>query len=134
MPVVLSLFFDGPANWNLQAKYEFDLLLRTSKTVKVFLYGECRGTGYDVTTNYRYYYSTSTTFTKHTQNNVSGGYFHKGSGKHIHIAGFFRNYKGSVVNYGRSYILSEVGASNEFLLQRLVTHLSEPKLLGMEMT
>ena len=39
-----------------------------------------------------------------------------------------------MINYERSYALSEDGASNEFLLQRLVAHVSEPKLLGMEMT
>ena len=81
-------------------KHEFDPLLRTSKTIKVFLYGECGGTGYNNTTNDRHYDSSSTTFTQHTQNNVSGGYL--GTGKNIHIAGFFRNYKSSVVNYRRS--------------------------------
>ena len=108
-------------------KYEFGLILRRSKTLKVFLYGECGGTGYHVSTNCKHYGSSSTTFTKHTQNNASGGYLHKGSGKHIHIAGFFRNYKGSVINYGRSCALSEDGAFNEFLLQRLVAHIREPK-------
>ena len=84
----------------------------------------------DVSTNYKHYDSSDTTFTKHTQNNANGGYFHKGSGKHIHISGFFRNYRGNVINYGRSYALSEDGASNELLLQGLVAHVSEPKLLG----
>ena len=60
--------------------------------------------------------------------------FTRGLASTFTLQGFFRNYKGSVVNYGRSYALSEVGVSNEFLLQRLVTHLSEPNLLGMEMT
>ena len=111
-------------------KYEFDLMiiLRRSKTLNVFLYGECGETGYDVSTNYKNYSSSSTTFTKHTQNNASGGYFHKGSGKLIQI------YRGSVINYGRSYALSEDGASNEFLLQRLVAHVSEPRFFGKEIT
>ena len=57
-------------------KYQFDLILRRSKALKVFLYGECGGTGYDVSTNYKHCGSSDTTFTKHTQNNASGGYFH----------------------------------------------------------
>ena len=36
-------------------KYSFDIFLPTSKLIKVFLYGECGGTGYKANTKYKYW-------------------------------------------------------------------------------
>ena len=64
-------------------KYMFDLIFPTSTHIKVFLYGECGGTGYNATTWY-YHWDTNTQ-SGAAQNNVNGGYFHRGYGSHIHF-------------------------------------------------
>ena len=51
--VELTLSFNNDLSNGIY-KYMFDLILPTSTSIKVFLYGECGGTGYSVTTWYSY--------------------------------------------------------------------------------
>ena len=53
-------------------KYIFDLFLTPPRSVKVFLYGDCGGTGYKATTTYEHWDGTSHGTVK--QNNVADGY------------------------------------------------------------
>ena len=54
-------------------KYMFDLIFPTSTNIKVFLYGECGGTGYNATSWYDHWNGSSRGGS--TQNDVNGGYF-----------------------------------------------------------
>ena len=113
-------------------KYIFDLFLTSAQNVKVFLYGECGGTGYKATTTYEHWSGTAHGTSK--QNNVADGYFHRMHGSHIHISGSFRNYGKKIINYGRASAMNETGAYNEFVLQNLTANSDEPVVLGADMT
>ena len=114
-------------------KYIFDIFLSTAgKNVKVFLYGECGGTGYKATTTYEHWSGTAHGTEK--QNNVADGYFHRMHGKHLHISGSFRNYGKKIINYGRASAMNETGSYNEFVLQNLEANQDEPVVLGSDMT
>ena len=113
-------------------KYIFDLFLTSAQNVKVFLYGECGGTGYKATTTYEHWSGTAHGTSK--QNNVADGYFHRMHGSHIHISGSFRNYGKKIINYGRASAMNESGAYNEFVLQNLTANSDEPVVLGGDMT
>ena len=112
-------------------KYMFDLILPTTTNIKVFLYGECGGTGYNVTSWYDHWNGSSRGSS--TQNDVNGGYFHRGYGTHIYISGQFRHL-GDLVNFGKSYAINQTGGYNEFVIQKLTKVSSEPKLLGLSMS
>ena len=113
-------------------KYIFDLFLTSSQSVKVFLYGECGGTGYKATTTYEHWNGSAHGITK--QNNVADGYFHRMYGSHIHISGSFQNYGKKIINYGRASAMNETGSYNEFVLQNLTANSDEPVVLGSNMT
>ena len=113
-------------------KYIFDLFLTSAQNVKVFLYGECGGSGYKATTTYEHWSGTAHGTSK--QNNVADGYFHRMHGSHIHISGSFRNYGKKIINYGRASAMNETGAYNEFVLQNLTANSDEPVVLGSNMT
>ena len=68
-------------------KYVFDLVFPVSRNIKVFLYGECGGTGYNATTWYTHWNNNYQSNT--TQNAIHGGYFHRGYGYSIHFSGEF---------------------------------------------
>ena len=89
-------------------KYMFDLIFPTSTNIKVFLYGECGGTGYNATTWYDHWNGSSRDGP--TQNDVNGGYFHREYGIHIYISGQFRHFIGYLVNFGKSYAINQTGA------------------------
>ena len=113
-------------------KYIFDIFLTSTKNVKVFLYGDCGGTGYKATTTYEHWSGTAHGTTK--QNNVADGYFHRMHGSHIHISVSFRNYDKKIINYGRASAMNESGAYNEFVLQNLTANSDKPVVLGPTMT
>ena len=113
-------------------KYIFDIFLASGQSVKVFLYGECGGSGYKATTTYEHWDGTAHGTTKQT--NVADGYFHRMHGTHIHISGSFRNYGKKVINYGRASAMNKAGAYNEFVLQNLTANSDEPVVLGADMT
>ena len=113
-------------------KYVFGLFFRTNTDFKVFLYGECGGTGYQTTTYYKHW-SGSIARTDR-QNNVSGGFFHRAYGTHVHISGKFRNFGNYLVNYGKSYAMNQIGAYNEFVVQKLTANSDQPVVLGTDMT
>ena len=94
-------------------EYIFDVILTSSQQIKVFLYDECRGTGYKATTWYDHWDSQSRGGS--TQNNASGGYFLRGHGTHIYFSGEFRNFGDRLVNFGKAYAINEGGAYNEFV-------------------
>ena len=113
-------------------KYIFDIFLTSSQSVKVFLYGECGGTGYKATTTYEHWSGTAHGTEK--QNNVADGYFHRMHGTHLHFSGSFRNYGKKIINYGRASAMNETGSYNEFVLQNLTANSDEPVVLGTDMT
>ena len=113
-------------------KYVFDLHFSSSRSIKVFLYGECGGVGYNATTWYTHWDRTFITDEK--QNNTLGGYFHRGHGDIIHISGEFRYFGDHLRNLGVNRTINGAGDFNEFLVQRLEKIPSEPKLLGLHMT
>ena len=113
-------------------KYMFDLIFPTATSIKVFLYGECGGMGYDATTWYDHWNGSSRGGS--TQNDVNGGYFQRGYGTHIYISGEFRHFEDHLVNFGKSYAINQTGAYNEFVIQKLTKVSSEPKLLGLCMS
>ena len=113
-------------------KYMFDLIFSTSTNVKVFLYGECGGTRYNATTWHDHWNGSSRSGS--TQNDVNGGYFHRGYGTHIYISEQFRHFGNHLVNFGKSYAINQTGAYNEFVIQKLTKVSSEPKLLGLSMS
>ena len=106
-------------------KYTFDIIsASTAQSVKVFLYGECGGSGYKATTTYEHWDGTAHGTTK--QNNVADGYFHRMYGKHVHVTGHFRNFGKKVINYGKSYAMNDAGAY-EFVLQKIVCKIGRAK-------
>ena len=113
-------------------KYIFDIFLTSSQSVKVFLYGECGGTGYKATTTYEHWSGTAHGTEK--KNNVADGYFHRMHGTHLHFSRSFRNYGKKIINYGRASAMNETGAYNEFVLQNLTANSDEPMVLGTDMT
>ena len=112
--------------------YSFDIFFTTSLECKIFLYGECGGTGFNATTWYRHV--TSNSSTNVTQNSADGGYFHRADGRSSHIEGSFRNYGSSIVNYGKAYSLANNGKLHDFVIKKLVAKPTEPKVLGLSMT
>ena len=130
--VALDVSFKTPLPNGIY-KYIFDLFLSTTgQNVKVFLNGECGGTGYKATTTYEHWSGTAHGTAK--QVDATGGYFHRMHGKHIHISGSFRNYGKKIINYGRASAMNETGAYNEFVLQNLTANSDEPVVLGASMT
>ena len=113
-------------------KYMFDLIFSTATSIKVFLYGECGGTGYNATTWYDHWNGSSRGGS--TQNDANGGYFHRGYGTHIYISGEFRHFGDRLVNFGKSYAINQTEAYNEFVILKITKVSSEPKLLGLSMS
>ena len=110
----------------------FDLHFSPSRSVKVFLYGECGGIGYNATTWYTH--QDRIYVTQEKQNNALGGYLHRGYGDIVHISGLFRYFGDHIRNLDTSRTIDGAGVFNEFLVQRLEKVSSEPKLLGSHMT
>ena len=96
-------------------KYIFDLFLTSPSSMKVFLYGECGGSGYKATTTYEHWDGTAHGTTK--QNNVADGYFHRMHGSHIHISGSFRNYGKKVINYGKASAINGLGLTTNLFFK-----------------
>ena len=113
-------------------KYIFDIFLTSSRSVKVFLYGECGSSGYKATTTYEHW--SGNEHRTENQNNVAYGYFYRMHGKHLHFSGSFRNYGKKIINYGKAIAMNETGAYNEFVLQNLTANSDEPVVLGLDMT
>ena len=57
-------------------KYVFDLIFPVSRNIKVYLYGECGGVGYKANTWYTHWNNNYQS--NEAQNNMLGGYFHRG--------------------------------------------------------
>ena len=113
-------------------RYVFDIFLQSCKTVKVFLYGECGGTGFKASTRYKYWNWSGTN--KVQQTDAAAGYFHRIWGKKMHIEGAFRYYGKYPENYGISHSLGDRGQLFEFLTQNLTANSDQPVLLGYDMS
>ena len=108
--------------------YEMDIVLTTSRAYNIALWGDCGGSGYNASTKYRFW---SWDFSNKTQqDDVQGGYFHRGVGKRTRIKGSFLN-QGTRV-YGQEVSISldyENGQTCEFMMQDLVSR-STDHVLG----
>ena len=114
-------------------KYVFDLHFSRSYNIKVFLYGECGGVGYNASSLYEKWNFTRKV--KEEQRPILACYFHRGSGENINISGEFRHYGDYLTNFGVSYALNGNGLSyNKFLKQKLEKASWEQKLLGLSMS
>ena len=69
--------------------YEMNIVLTTSRTYNIALWGDCGGSGYNASTKYRFW--SWDLENKSKQDNVQGGYFHRATGKKVHIKGSFLN-------------------------------------------
>ena len=128
--VELTVSFNNDLS-NGICKYMFDVILTSSQNIKVFLHGECGGTGYKATTWYDHWDIQSRGGS--TQNNASGGYFLRGHGTHIYFSGEFRNFGDRLVNFGKAYAINESGEYIEFVIQKLNKNSDQTKLLGLSM-
>ena len=113
-------------------KYLFDLYFSATKSIKVFLYGECGGVGYNSNTIYEHW--NVTLQGNETETNDNGGYFHRGYGRRLTFSREFRNYVDHLKGLGISYSINSAGVHNKFLKQELNTIASEPKLLSLQMS
>ena len=98
--------------------YEMDIVLTTSRAYNIMLWGDCGGSGYYASTKYRFW---SWSFSNKTQqDDVQGGYFHRGVGRRTRIKGSFLN-QGTDI-YGQKIAISldyEQGQTCEFMMQKL---------------
>ena len=108
--------------------YEMDIVLTTSRAYNIALWGDCGGSGYNASTKYRFW---SWDFSNKTQqDDVQGGYFHRGVGRRTRIKGSFLN-QGTRI-YGQEVSISldyENGQTCEFMMQDLVSR-STDHVLG----
>ena len=104
--------------------YEMNIVLTTSRTYNIALWGDCGGSGYNASTKYRFW--SWDLENKSKQDNVQGGYFHRATGKKVHIKGSFLN-RGIHV-YGQEISTSldyEQGQTCEFMMQNLESRSSD---------
>ena len=98
--------------------YEMDIVLTSSRGYNIMLWGDCGGSGYNASTKYKYWSWSLTN--KIAQNDVQGGYFHRATGKKVHIKGSFLNCGTHI--YGQEISISldyEGGQTYEFVMQNL---------------
>ena len=104
--------------------YEMDIVLSSSRAYNIALWGDCGGSGYNASTKYRFW---SWSFSNKTQqDNVQGGYFHRGVGKRTRIKGSFLNQSTRI--YGQEVAISldyEQGQTCEFMIQNLESRSSD---------
>ena len=96
--------------------YEMDIALTSSRGYNIMLWGDCGGSGYNASTKYKYWSLEN----KIAQNNAQGGYFHRATGKKVHIKRSFLNCGTHI--YGQEIALSldyEEGNTYEFVMQNL---------------
>ena len=92
------------------------------------LWGDCGESGYNAFTKYKYWSWSLTN--KIAQNDAQGGYFHRATGKKVHIKGSFLNRCTHI--YGQEISISldyEGGQTYEFVMQNLESRSSE-NILG----
>ena len=124
--------------------YEFDFSSDHTSGFDIYMYGECGGTGFRSHTLYRHCasdYLQGKDFNPVKQNNVHGGYFHRGSGKKVQFVGSFRYSGDTIVNRGKPYSLNtdtstSTGRSYEFMVQKLSLEplASSSSILGSSLT
>ena len=109
--------------------YEMDVVLTTSRGYNIQLWGECGGSGYTASCMYKYWSYNYTN--KVRKDNVTGGFFHRGTGKRVRIKGSFLNDFNNIYGYEISHSLDyEEGKSYEFVKQKLNT--TQSQILGYD--
>ena len=107
--------------------YEMDVVLTTSRGYNITLWGDCGGSGYTASCIYKYWSYTYTNKVK--KDNITGGFFHRGTGKRVRIKGSFLNNFNNIYGYEISHSLDyENGKSYEFVKQHLST--TQSQILG----
>ena len=124
--------------------YEFDVSSDHTSGFDIYMYGECGGSGFRAHTLYRYWasdYLQGKDFNPVKQNNVTGGYFLRGSGKKVLFVGSFRYPGDAIVNRGKPYSLNtdtstSTGRTYEFMVQKLTLEplASSSTTLGSSLT
>ena len=108
--------------------YGMDIVLTTSRGYNIMLWGDCGRSGYNASTKYKYW--SWSLVNKIAQNDAQNGYFHRATGKKVHIKGSFLNR--STLIYGQEISISldyEEGKTYEFMMQNLESRSSE-NILG----
>ena len=104
--------------------YEMDVVLTTSRGYNIALWGDCGGSGYNASTIYNYWSLSLTN--KITQDNVQGGYFHRGTGKRVRIKGSFLNQGTRILGQETTLSLDyEKGKTYQFVKQHLASRSSD---------
>ena len=104
--------------------YEMDVVLTTSRSYNITLWGDCGGSGYTASCMYKYWSYTYTN--KVRKGNITGGFFHRGAGKRVRTKGSFLNDFNNIYGYEISHSLDyEEGKSYEFVKQKLSTTRSQ---------
>ena len=107
--------------------YEMDVVLTTSRGYNITLWGDCGGSGYTASCIYKYWSYTYTNKVK--KDDITGGFFHRGTGKRVRIKGSFLNNFNNIYGYEISHSLDyENGKSYEFVKQKLST--TQSQILG----
>ena len=107
--------------------YEMNVVLTSSRGYNITLWGDCGGSGYTASTMYKYWSYTYTN--KVRKDNITGGFFHRGTGKRVRIKGSFLNDFNNIYGYEISHSLDyEEGKSYEFVKQKLNT--TQSQILG----
>ena len=107
--------------------YEMDVVLTTSRGYNITLWGDCGGSGYTASCIYKYWSYTYTNKVK--KDDITGGFFHRGTGKRVRIKGSFRNDFNNIYGHEISHTLDyENRKSYEFVKQHLST--TQSQILG----
>ena len=135
---ILDFFEVGDSyqiNFNVMPKlpagiyaYEIDIVLTSSRGYNIMLWGDWGGSGYNAFTKYKYW--SWSLENKISQNDAQGGYFHRATGKKVHIKGSFLNCGTHI--YGQEISISldyEEGKTYKFMMQNLESRNSE-NILG----
>ena len=104
--------------------YEMDVVLTMSRGYNIMLWGDCGGSGYKAWTKCKYW--SWSLENKVAQNDAQGGYFHRATGKRVHVKGSFLNLGTRI--YGQEISLSldcEGGKTYEFVMQSLKSQNSD---------
>ena len=80
-----------------------DVVLTMSRGYNITLWGDCGGSGYTVSTKYKYW--SWSYENKVQQNDAQGRYFHRGAGKRVRIKGSFLNHRNRIYGQEISYSL-----------------------------
>ena len=115
-------------------KYTFDVYFDRSKDVKVYLYGDCGGTGFKSTVRYEQFdFQIFNNRLSTSIANATGGFFNRAYGSRITFSGEFRAYQKEVKLVKPSVGIGEGGGYTRFVVQNLSVIPPKPKFFGSSM-